>query len=113
MNWKFIFLILNFSFINSQNDYSKQLCMMNFVGDNKRNNVESSDSNFKCCQIDARINSYSISFCSYLQWKLKDALDDEKDRLKTFYNAKSIKIKCNGNYLNLSIFIILLDFILF
>jgi hypothetical protein len=113
MNWKFIFLILNFSFINSQNDYSKQLCMMNFVGDNKCNNVESSDSNFKCCQIDARINSYSISFCSYLQWKLKDALDDEKDRLKTFYNAKSIKIKCNGNYLNLSIFIILLDFILF
>ena len=113
MNWKFIFLILNFSFINYQNDYSKQLCMMNFVGDNKCNNVESSDSNFKCCQIDARINSYSISFCSYLQWKLKDALDDEKDRLKTFYNAKSIKIKCNGNYLNLSIFIILLDFILF
>lgn len=113
MNWKFIFLILNFSFINSQNDYSKQLCMMNFVGDNKCNNVESSDSNFKCCQIDARINSYSISFCSYLQWKLKDALDDEKDRLKTFYNAKNIKIKCNGNYLNLSIFIILLDFILF
>ena len=113
MNWKFILLILNFSFINSQNDYSKQLCMMNFIGDNKCNNVESSDSNFKCCQIDARINSYSISFCSYLQWKLKDALDDEKDRLKTFYNAKSIKIKCNGNYLNLSIFIILLDFILF
>lgn len=107
MNWKFIFLILNFSFINSQNDYSKQLCMMNFVGDNKCNNVESSDSNFKCCQIDARINSYSISFCSYLQWKLKDALDDEKDRLKTFYNAKSIKIKCNGKYLNLSIFIFL------
>jgi hypothetical protein len=107
MNWKFIFLILNFTFINSQNEAAKQQCMMTFVYDNACNSVESNDINFKCCQIEARINSYPTIFCSYLQWKLKDALDDEKDRLKTFYNAKSIKIKCNGKYLNLSIFIFL------
>ncbi len=52
--------------------------MMTFIGDNSCNNDDSYDINFKYCQINIRINSYSTSFCSYLQWKSKDSLEDEK-----------------------------------
>ena len=52
--------------------------MMTFIGDNSCNNVDSYDISFKYCQINTRINSYSTSFCSYLQWKSKDSLEDEK-----------------------------------
>ena len=78
MNWKVIFLFLHFSFIDSQNEAALQQFMMTFIGDNSCNNVDSYDINFKYCQINIRINSYSTSFCSYLQWKSKDSLEDEK-----------------------------------
>ena len=113
MNWKIIFLFINLSLISCDDNIEKmkQMCMMNFPNNQKCNNAISGLADYKCCTVETRINAYVNTFCSFLQWKLKDSLDEEKNRLKRLYNAKSIKIDCKGNYLHVSFIIIFLGII--
>lgn len=111
------FIYFNKSFC-SETQFKESLQICRLTVPKEQNNCfqksNKDDSDFACCYITLNILNDETQICDYLEYKVNDALYDEKDKLKNLYNAKNIKIYCtqNSGYF-LTIKIVFILFILF